>query len=139
MKQPRIRISGNLYNIIGIVFNKDGLVESITYQVSEKVNRTVFGEHWKFRKQPKIHIFGNLYNVMGIEFNKDGLIESIVYQVSEKVKRTVFRGNTIINPSLTSERKIQKPTEHPYHSYAIAPDLARLILFEEEGLKSSLY
>ena len=79
-------------------------------------------------KQPKIKIFGNEYKVMTIELNKEGSIEKIVYQVSENVNKTVFKGNTMINDSLTSERKIQEPTEHPYHNYSYAPNLEKLII-----------
>jgi hypothetical protein len=86
------------------------------------------GEGVQFMKQPKIKIFGNVHKVMQIEFNKVGSIEKIVYQVGEDVNKSVFRGDTIINQSLTSERKIQKPTQHPYHDYSYAPDLERLLV-----------
>ncbi|MGY3716769.1 hypothetical protein ACWE42_14720 [Sutcliffiella cohnii] len=79
-------------------------------------------------KQPKIKIFGNVHKVMQIEFNKDGLIEKIVYQVGENVNKTAFRGDLIINQSLTKQRKIQEPTLHPYHDYAYAPSLERLLV-----------
>lgn len=78
-------------------------------------------------KQPKVKIFGEEHKVKQIEFSNDGIIEKIVYQVGENLNRTVFRGDKMINKSLTSERKIQKPTEHPYHNYAYAPDLERLL------------
>lgn len=80
-------------------------------------------------KQPKIDIFGHRYNVIQIEFdNKTGLIEKIVYQVSEHNNKTVFRGTEMVTKSLTSKYIIQEPTLHPYHSYAFAPDLARLLI-----------
>jgi Flp pilus assembly CpaF family ATPase len=78
-------------------------------------------------KQPKIKIFGHQHKVMQIEFNKEGSVEKIIYQVSENVNKTVFRGNTMINKSLISDRKIHAPTEHPYHDYAYAPDLESLL------------
>lgn len=81
-------------------------------------------------KQPKIKIFGKVHKVMQIEFDKDGLIKKIVYQLNENVHKSVFRRDTIINKSLTSERKIQEPTQHPYHDYTYAPDLECLLVTE---------
>lgn len=79
--------------------------------------------------QPKIKIFGQVYKVIQIEFNKKtGLIEKIVYQVNQNQYKTVFRGNEMITKSLTSKFKIQKPTRHPFHSYAYAPDLECLLV-----------
>lgn len=78
-------------------------------------------------KQPKIKIFGKEHKVMQIEFNENGLIARIVYQTGQNINRTVFRSDVMINKSLTSERKIHKPTEHPFHDYVYAPDLERLL------------
>lgn len=78
-------------------------------------------------KQPKIKIFGKEHKIQQIEFNDNGLIEKVVYQTGHNIYRTVFRSNSVINKSLTSGRKIQKPTEHPFHYYVYAPDLERLL------------
>lgn len=79
-------------------------------------------------KQPTIEIFGNEYKVKQIEFDKEGSIGKMIYQVNEHHTRTVFKGDSVINKSLTSERKIQEPTLHPYHDYAYAPDLEKLLV-----------
>lgn len=78
-------------------------------------------------KQPKIKIFGKVHNVKHIEFNDNGTIESIVYKTEKNINRTVFRSDVVINETLTSERKIQKPTEHPFHDYVYAPNLEDLL------------
>ena len=79
-------------------------------------------------KQPKIKIFGNVYKVMQIEYNKNGFIERIVYEENEYTHKTVFRNNTLIKESLVGERKIQKPTKHPYQNYIHAPNLEILLV-----------
>ena len=79
-------------------------------------------------KQPIIKIFDNEHKVMEIGFDKEGSVNKIVYQVSENNHKTVFKGEKMINKSLTSERKIQVPTEHPYHDYAYAPNLESLLV-----------
>ncbi|MGM9987609.1 MAG: hypothetical protein ACI35O_10320 [Bacillaceae bacterium] len=79
-------------------------------------------------KQPKIKIFGDTYNVNLIEFNDNGIINRVVYQVNQNRTETVFKGDEIDNDSLTTKRKIQKPTKHPYHEYAYAPDLESLLV-----------
>lgn len=77
-------------------------------------------------KQPKIKIFDGVYDVVSVDF-KNGVVTKVVYETSKSQTRTVFKGEEIINNSLTSSRKIQKPTQHPYHDYAYAPDLESLL------------
>ena len=79
-------------------------------------------------KQPKIKIFGEEHKVMQIEFNKEGFIQKVVYELTENVHKSVFRSDKMINQSLTTERTIQKPTQHPFHDYAHAPDLEKLLV-----------
>lgn len=80
-------------------------------------------------KQPKIKIFGQIYKVIQIEFDKkNGEIDKIVYQVNINQYKTVFRSDEMITKSLTSNYKINKPTIHPYFSYAYAPDLESLLV-----------
>ncbi|MEI4828661.1 hypothetical protein WAX78_04250 [Bacillus sp. FJAT-53711] len=43
MKQPKIKIFGQIYKVIQIEFDKKtGLIEKIVYQVNEHQNKTVF-------------------------------------------------------------------------------------------------
>ncbi|MFF2755592.1 hypothetical protein ACFVR1_17895 [Psychrobacillus sp. NPDC058041] len=80
-------------------------------------------------KQPKIKIFGQIFNVILIEFDKKtGSVKKIVYEINEHHHQTVFKSNEMITKSLNSKIKIQKPTRHPYHDYANAPDLERLLI-----------
>ncbi len=79
-------------------------------------------------KQPKINIFGNIHDVMTIEFAEDGNIKKIVYRVSDHANKTVFRGSSVVDSSLTTHKEINEPTNHPYHNYAYAPDLASLLV-----------
>ncbi|MBD7937158.1 hypothetical protein H9655_08950 [Cytobacillus sp. Sa5YUA1] len=78
-------------------------------------------------KQPNIKIYGVVHKVKDIRFNDNGEIEKICYQISDGSYRTVFKGDEIITKSLTSTRKIQKPTEHPYHDFSYAPSLEGLL------------
>lgn len=77
-------------------------------------------------KQPKIKIFGKIHDVTGFSFEA-GRISKIVYAVSETQQKSVFRSDTVINSNMTSERKIQVPTQHPYRNYSLAPNLEALI------------
>ena len=79
-------------------------------------------------KQPTIKIFGKEHKVKQIEFNDEGVMERIVYQVMGNVYRSIFKSDTMLNKSLTTERKIQKPTQHPFHDYVYAPDLESLLV-----------
>jgi hypothetical protein len=80
-------------------------------------------------KQPSINIFGEIRKVMEIEFDrKTGLIAKVVYRVSDHDNATVFKGHEIASKSLTSKVQITKPTHHPYHNYAYAPDLESLLV-----------
>lgn len=84
-------------------------------------------------KQPKIKIFGGIHNVVEIGFDKKtGIIDKIVYEFNEYRNNTVFRGDTIHAKSLTSEVPITEPTRHPYHGYSKAPDLASLLVTNDE-------
>ncbi|MCA1202888.1 hypothetical protein [Priestia flexa] len=84
-------------------------------------------------KQPKIKIFGQIYKVIQIEFDKKtGRIDKIVYQVDEHKYRTVFRSDEMLSSSLTSKYKVQKPTFHPYHEYAYAPELECLFVQDQD-------
>lgn len=79
--------------------------------------------------QPKIKIFGQIFNVILIEFDKKtGSIKKVVYQINEHQHQTVYKSNEMISKDLTSKIKIQKPTRHPYHDYAYAPDLDGLLI-----------
>lgn len=79
-------------------------------------------------KQPNINIFGKAHKVVQIEFNAEGFVEKVVYEVAENMTKTVFKGDKVMNSSLTRERIIQMPTQHPYHNYAYAPNLEALLV-----------
>lgn len=42
MKQPKIKIFGQIYKVMQIEFDKTGLINKIVYQVNEYKNNTVF-------------------------------------------------------------------------------------------------
>ncbi|MBN6887752.1 hypothetical protein ACUXCC_002946 [Cytobacillus horneckiae] len=78
-------------------------------------------------KQPNIRIYGEVHKVKEIEFNDNGEIEKVVYKVSDGNYRSIYKADEIITKSLTSTRKIQKPTEHPFHNFSYAPSLKSLL------------
>jgi hypothetical protein len=79
--------------------------------------------------QPEVNIFGHVYKVLQIEYDKKtGTIIKIVYKVSDQISRTVFKSNEMITKSLTSFLDIHEPTPHPYHDFAYAPDLEKLLI-----------
>ncbi|MNH82415.1 hypothetical protein D3C73_347990 [compost metagenome] len=42
MKQPKIKIFGEIHKVIQIEFDNTGLIKKIVYQVNERQNKTVF-------------------------------------------------------------------------------------------------
>lgn len=42
MKQPKIKIFGQIHKVIQIEFDNTGIIKKIVYQVNERQNKTVF-------------------------------------------------------------------------------------------------
>ncbi|WP_312148195.1 hypothetical protein [Paenibacillus odorifer] len=42
MKQPKIKIFGQIYKVIQIEFDNTGLIKKIVYQINARQNKTVF-------------------------------------------------------------------------------------------------
>ena len=81
-------------------------------------------------KQPKIKLYDQVHNVHSIQFNSQGEIIAISYYNNDKSLSTslIFKGDTVPNKNLSTSRKIQKETPHPYHNYSFTPNLEKLLI-----------
>mgnify|MGYP000916893083 CR=1 FL=1 len=78
-------------------------------------------------KQPNIKIFDKIHKIRLIDYDQNEQIDRLIYYDEDGYEYTVYRSNTIINDDLTTVRKIDKPTKHPYMRVIYAPNLEQLI------------